>query len=235
MIKRSLIVLLPVLACWSATAQIGNLVNFDKHLLHWGIQVGYTQSKFDLRYTEEAELRETMQGVTSYYAPGFHVAILGEMRLNDHFSLRTLAGVTLITRELSYSWESNYLETHRLAELRRNVESAYFEIPIELKFRAHRFYNFRPYLISGISYGYDLASLFRNRNRTNQAIVRLYPNDLRYSMGVGFDVFLRYVKFAIELKMNFGLIDLKVEDPDIYIRCADYFKSRTFMLSFTFE
>ena len=54
-------------------------------------------------------------------------------------------------------------------------------------------------------------------------------------MGVGFDVFLRYVKFAIELKMSFGLVDLKVEDPDIYIRCADYFKSRTFMLSFTFE
>jgi hypothetical protein len=54
-------------------------------------------------------------------------------------------------------------------------------------------------------------------------------------MGMGFDVFLRYVKFAIELKMNFGLLDLKVDDPDIYISSFEYLHSRTFMLSFTFE
>lgn len=224
-----------LLSPFVAKAQIGNLVNFDKHQFHWGIQVGYAQSKFDLRYTEEAELRETMQGVTSYYAPGFRIAILGDFRLNDFFNIRPMVGVTLITRELCYSWERGYLETHRLAELSRNVESAYFDFPLELKFRAHRYHNLRPYVTSGVSYGYDLASLFKNRNRTNQSIVRLYPNDFRYSMGVGFDVFLQYVKFAIELKMTFGTVDLKVEDPDIYIRCADYFKSRTFLLCFTFE
>ena len=52
---------------------------------------------------------------------------------------------------------------------------------------------------------------------------------------MGFDVFLYYVKFAIELKMTFGLVDLKVEDPDVYIRSFDNLSSRTFMLSFTFE
>ena len=50
-----------------------------------------------------------------------------------------------------------------------------------------------------------------------------------------FDVFLRYVKFAIEFKMNFGLLDLKVEDQDVYIRSFDNLSTRTFMLSFTFE
>ena len=52
---------------------------------------------------------------------------------------------------------------------------------------------------------------------------------------MGFDVFLRYVKFAIELKATFGLVDLKVEDPDVYISSFDGLKSRTFLLSFTFE
>ena len=54
-------------------------------------------------------------------------------------------------------------------------------------------------------------------------------------MGLGFDVFLRYVKFAIDLKVTFGFPNLKVEDPDIYIRAFDYLNSRTVMLSFTFE
>jgi hypothetical protein len=98
-----------------------------------------------------------------------------------------------------------------------------------------RYGNFRPYITGGISYGFDFASLRRNRNRNNESIVRLQASDLRYTMGIGFDVFLRYVKFAIEFKMNFGVLDLEVPDNDIYIRSMEEIMSRTFMLSFTFE
>lgn len=215
--------------------QTGNLGAFDRRLLHYGIQVGYTQSKFDLRFNDDAQMRQSLQGVTSYYAPGFHIAIIGDMRLGKWFNLRLLPGVTLVTREISYAWEPTYLSTHHLAERSRNVESVYGDIPLELKFRAVRYGNFRPYLTGGASYGFDFASLRKNRNQTNQSIIRLQASDLRYSMGVGFDVFLRYVKFAIEMKMTFGLLDLKVEDPDVYISSFDYLNTRTFMLSFTFE
>ena len=215
--------------------QTGNLGQFDRDLLHWGIQVGYTQSKFELRYNDDATLRETLQGTTSYYAPGFHIAVIGDMRLGDWLNLRLLPGVTLVTREISYAWEPDYLASHRLAERSRNVESVYGDLPLEFKLRSVRYGNFRPYLMAGASYGFDFASLRKNRNQTNQSIIRLQASDLRYSMGVGFDVFLRYVKFAIEMKMTFGLLDLKVEDPDIYIRAFDYLNTRTFMLSFTFE
>ena len=219
----------------SAQAQVGNLGQFDRRLLHYGIQVGYTQSKFDLRYSEDAVLRESLQGTTSYYSPGFHIAVVGDMRLGDWFNLRLLPGVTLVTREISFAWEPSYLSSHHLAEKSRNVESVYGDIPLEFKLRSVRYGNFRPYLTAGASYGFDFASLRKNRNQTNQSIIRLQPSDLRYTMGVGFDVFLTYVKFAIELKMNFGVLDLKVEDPDIYIRSFDYLNTRTFMLSFTFE
>lgn len=214
---------------------MGNLGKFDSRLLHWGIQVGYTQSKFDLFYNENPTLRETLQGTTSYYSAGFHIAVFGDLRLGNWFNLRILPGVTLITREVSYSWEKGYLETHRLAERSRNVESVYGDLPIELKFRAMRYGDFRPYLTAGVSYGFDFASLRENKNKTDESIIRLVPHDFRYTMGVGFDVFLPYVKFAIELKMAFGLIDLKVDDPDIYIRAFDNLYSRTFLLSFTFE
>lgn len=219
----------------SSLAQVGNLGQFDQRLLHWGIQVGYTQSKFDLDFSADPELRETLQGVTSYYAPGFHIAIIGDLRMGQWFNLRLLPGITLITRDVTYAWEQGYLETHRLAERRRNVESVYGDIPLEIKFRAQRYHNFRPYLTAGVSYGFDFASLRENRNQTNESIIRLQPSDFRYTMGMGFDVFLRYVKFAIELKMSFGTVDLKVQDPDVYIRSFDNLSSRTFMLSFTFE
>ena len=226
---------LSILQSVHAQGQTGNLGQFDRRLLHYGIQVGYTQSKFDLHFNEDSELRRTLQGTTSYYAPGFHIAVIGDMRLGDWFNLRMLPGVTLVTREISYSWERDYLASHRLAELSRNVESVYGDIPIEFKLRSVRYGDFRPYLTAGASYGFDFASLRKNRNQTNQNIVRLQASDLRYTLGMGFDVFLTYVKFAIEMKMSFGLLDLKVEDPEIYIRAFDYLNTRTFMLSFTFE
>ncbi len=213
----------------------GNLGNFDSRQLHYGIQIGLTQSKFDLQLNEDAALRDTMQGVTSYFTPGFHIAVIGDLRLGEFFNLRMLPGVTIITRNLSYSWENGYLASHRLAELERAAESVYGDIPIELKFRAKRYGNFRPYITAGGSYGFDFASLRKNRNRNNESILRLQASDLRYTMGLGFDFFMRYVKFAIELKMNFGLLDLEVPDPDIYVRSMDQMKSRTVMISFTFE
>ena len=218
-----------------SSAQVGNLGQFDSRLLHYGIQVGFTNSKFDLEFSQDDELRETLQNTASYFSPGFHISVIGDLRLNDWFNLRILPGVTLITREVSYSWEPSYLATHHLAETSRNVESVYGDFPIEVKFRAVRYNNFRPYLTAGVSYGFDFASLRKNKNLTDESIIRLEPHDFRYSLGVGFDVFLAYVKFAIELKMTFGLVDLKVADPDIYIRSFDNLSSRTFMLSFTFE
>lgn len=219
----------------AAQGQTGNLAHFDRKLLHYGIQVGLAESKFDLHYTDDSQLRETLQGTTSYYAPGFHIAMLGDLRLGDYFNLRLLPGVTIVTRTLAYSWVDGYLATHRLAETGRNVESVYGDVPLELKFRARRADNFRPYLLAGASYGFDFASLRKNRNRTDESIVRLQPSDLRYSMGVGLDFFLRYVKFGVEFKMSFGLVDLKVDDPDIYIRSTDDLHSRTYLISFTFE
>jgi hypothetical protein len=219
----------------NVNAQVGNLGKFDSRLLHYGIQVGLTMSKFDLEFSSDEALRQELQGTTSYYAPGFHIAVIGDLRLSKWFNLRLLPGVTLITRDVTYSWEPGYLESHRLAELSRNVESVYGDFPIELKFRSIRYNNFRPYITAGVSYGFDFASLRKNRNRTDESIIRLEPSDFRYSMGLGFDVFLRYVKFAIDLKVTFGFPNLKVEDPDVYIRAFDYLNSRTVMLSFTFE
>ena len=219
----------------NVNAQVGNLGKFDSRLLHYGIQVGLTMSKFDLEFSSDEALRQELQGTTSYYAPGFHIAVIGDLRLSKWFNLRLLPGVTLITRDVTYSWEPGYLASHRLAELSRNVESVYGDFPIELKFRSIRYNNFRPYITAGVSYGFDFASLRKNRNRTDESIIRLEPSDFRYSMGLGFDVFLRYVKFAIDLKVTFGFPNLKVEDPDVYIRAFDSLNSRTVMLSFAFE
>ena len=219
----------------SVCGPVANLASFDEHMMHYGIQIGYSQSKFDFYYTEDGDVREALQGTTSYYNAGFHIAIIGDMKLCNFINFRMLPGLTIINRSLNFSWEDVYAEAHPGVDAKRSVESVYGEIPVEFKFRAKRYNDFRPYLTAGASWGFDFASLRKNLNNNEESIIRLNPVDLRYTAGVGFDVFLRYVKFAIELKMAFGMIDLRVADDDYYTLSTTDFKSRTFMLSFTFE
>lgn len=232
-----LIILLLLLAAQSLYSQTrpSHLGSFDDRKLHYGIQVGYTQSKFDLHYTESDSIRQTIQGTTSYYSPGFHINVIGDLRLSDHLNLRLLPGITLISRDMAFNWSEEYTSTHWKYDARRTVESVYGEMPIEFKYRANRYNDFRPYLTGGASWGFDFASLRKNKNNDDESIIRLNPIDLRYTAGVGFDVFLSYVKFAIEFKMSFGMIDLRVADDDYYTLSTTDLKSRTFMLSFTFE
>ena len=226
-----------LICAYALTAQNrpANLGRFDERKVHFGIQVGYTQSKFDLHYTDDDAVRESILGTTSYYSPGFHINQINDFRLGDHLNLRLMPGITLISRDMAYVWSEDYTSTHWKYDTRRTVESVYGELPVEFKFRAMRYTDFRPYLIAGGSCGFDFASLFKNKNNNDESIIRLKPFDLRYTMGMGFDFFLPYVKFAIELKMAFGIIDLRVDDDDLYTNSSTDLRSRTFMLSFTFQ
>lgn len=234
-IIQSLVLLLLLALSQVAESQVSYLAGFDKKKIHYGIQLGYTQSKFEDAYTMNDSVRSMLQGTTSYYTPGFHLAVIADFRLGHYFNFRLLPGLTLINRTFNYSWSSEYLSQHQGADSKRNVESVYGEIPFDIKFRAFRYRNFRPYLTVGGSYGFDFASMRNNKNNNDQSIIRLNTSDVRYTAGVGFDFYLRYVKFAIELKMSFGIADLKVIDDDLYTMSVDYINTRTFMIGFTFE
>lgn len=233
----TLFLLLAMLAAGGIVrAQVTYLAGFDKKKIHFGIQLGYTQSKFEDAYTQDDEVRESLQGTGSYYTPGFHLAVIApDLRLGNYFNFRLMPGLTLINRTFNYNWTEDYVTQHHGTDAKRSVESVYGELAFDFKFRAFRYRNFRPYLTAGGSYGFDFASMRNNKNNTDQSIVRLNTSDLRYTVGLGFDFYMRYVKFAIELKMAFGITDLKVDDDDLYTRSVDFINTRTFMLGFTFE
>lgn len=215
--------------------QIGNLLGFDQSLTHFGIQVGYSCSKFDMELNQAEDIHEVSLGATSYYTAGFHISVIGDLRLGHFFNVRALPGIVLLNREITYNWTSEYLQKERKIEGKRSVESVYGELPIEIKFRAMRWGDMRPYVTAGTAYAFDFASLRKNKNNEQEVIIRLNPHELSYSMGVGVDFFLHYVKFAIEFKQIFGINNLLVTDKEIYTQVPNSLHSRSYMLSFTFE
>ena len=216
-------------------SQILNLSNFDKNTLHYGISVGYMQSKFVVDYTEDDAIRDKIQGVTSYYIHGFHISIIGDLRINDYMNLRLIPGISFVDRELSYALSDAFASLTHTPERKRFVESVYGDLPLELKLRSQRWNNFRPYIITGVKYGFDFASLKNNKNRNDESIIRLASSDFSYLMGAGFDFYFQYFKFAIELKMGFGLVDLLIPDDTYYTQSINSINSRSFVLSITVE
>ena len=60
-------------------------------------------------------------------------------------------------------------------------------------------------------------------------------NDFLYEIGLGFDFYLAYFKFSPEIKANFGLTNLIVDDGSIYSKSIKEMKTRGFTISITFE
>jgi len=92
------------------------------------------------------------------------------------------------------------------------------------------------YIAAGGQYSLDVAS---QKNVDNTAIensfVKIKDGNYLANIGGGFDFFLPYFKFGIELRYSYGLRNLIIQDGGPFSNSIDRLNSRNFTLSFTFE
>ena len=75
----------------------------------------------------------------------------------------------------------------------------------------------------------------RNIDDEGLEIVKIKKDDFLYEIGIGIDLYLPYFKLSPELKANFGLTNLIVNDGNIYSNSIKEMKTRGFTISLTFE
>ena len=119
----------------------------------------------------------------------------------------------------------------------KKIPSTYINFPLEIKYKARRYNNFRPYLLTGVQYSLDLASNAKKREQKNRSekIIKFNQNDVYLEAGVGFDFYNEWFKMGIELKMMYGLFDILKRENNIYTESLERVNSKIFQLSFTFE
>ena len=54
-------------------------------------------------------------------------------------------------------------------------------------------------------------------------------------MGAGADFFLPFFKFSVELKTEFGMRNVLIQDDTPFSAAFDELRTRSFIISFTFE
>lgn len=254
---RTIIITITFLLSLNALAQKPKVQNdpiHDDKPLHFGFSLGFNTMDFHISLSEIARNYYIAADVATLQ-PGFHVHALSNLRLGEYFDLRFLPGISFggerhieyVDRSVTDQATSRTID---IDDTPVKIESNFLEFPLLIKYKSVRLNNFRPYLIGGINTRVDLAGAKldwgkKKEDPKKKNIVLLKLLDGYYEIGVGMDFYLRYFKFAIELKSSWGVRNiLKTENrkgegpnPDIaiYTDVIDKMYSRMVLISFHFE
>ena len=210
-----------------------NISGFDDKAIHFGFSIGLNSMDFSLKRTMSPYISGTdtlvfVPDLSNIMPPGFQVQIISDLRLGDFFNLRFLPGISFGQRSLNF-----YRLSDRSKDISVDVSSAFLDFPLSIKYRAVRLNNYRPYVLGGINYRYDMSS--RNEE---EIIIQTKPGDLYLEAGLGVDWYLRFFKFSTEIKAGVGLRDVLVHHTNNkpqYLNSLDGLRSYIFCLSFHFE
>jgi len=173
----------------------------DMRRLHYGFLFGFQIQDLELENNGyvDPETGEQWYADVDNYNPGFSVGVLGELRLTNHLALRVSPTMHFGQKHVLFHEQISGRDTTQ------NLKSTYFTLPIDIKFAAPRYNNFRPYFIAGASPAIDLTT------HKHRALL-LNRMDCYLEVGMGCDIYLPYFKLNPELKFCFGLTDILKHD-----------------------
>lgn len=161
---------------------------------------------------------------------GFSVGVLGSLKINNYFDLRINPGMNFGSKHIQYI---NLVNGDRESQ---DMKSTYIALPVDLKFGAKRFNNYRPYMLAGASAQFDLTA-------TKHSLLRAKPFQTYLEVGLGCDIYMPFFKLIPELKFCFGLGNIlqknrkDITDPNqfIYTQSVDRATVNMVQLNLYFE
>ena len=229
-------VLLMFFGCTAAvlhaqTRKVMNRPYIDQRRLHYGFLAGFHMQDLELVNNGYVDPNgnEWYTDVGSY-EPGFSVGVLAEYRLSNHLAFRVIPSMHFGTKQVTFL---NHLDG---AKEHQTLKSTYISVPLDVKFAAERFNNYRPYVVAGVNPMYDLTV-----KRGKQLLLR--PFDCYLEVGMGCDFYLPFFKFIPEIKFAYGLSnvinknrsDLTNSDLRIFTDGIDRGQSKMIIVSLYFE
>lgn len=213
--------------------KVENLPNFDLRRFHFGFLLSYNTSDFFVRLDPRAPFRDSLMVFQHIKKPGFNLGIVASLNMTPNTSIRFLPTLSFQERVLQYQFAQADGE---VIYFQKPVESTYLEFPVLFKLRSDRINNFAVYLIGGGKFGIDMATQ-KDVNQTldDETVIKLAKYDYSVDVGGGFDFFLPFFKFGIELKHGIGLPNLLIDDDTRFSTPIESLRSKVYVLTFTFE
>lgn len=220
--------------CAPSQAQKRKVMNrpyIDQRKFHYGFLAGFQLQDIELEQNgyKDAAGNE-WYAETPNYEPGFSVGILGEFYLTKNLALRIIPSMHFGTKNLTFRNNLN-------AELDyMTIKSTYVTVPIDIKYSAERFNNYRPYIMAGITPALDLTV-------KKQKQYLLKSTDCYLELGLGCDFYSPFFKFIPEVKFMYGLSnvinkkrdDIRDQSQLIFTQSVNKATSKMIVFTFYFE
>lgn len=212
--------------------KVQNRPFIDERRFHYGFTVGLHDQSTKIRGNGYIDPATGAQWVAANdrQGIGLSVGVLGEWKLSRYVALRLIPSLHFGSKHIAFS----NLATGE--EETQDMKSSYLALPLDVKFSAPRFNNYRPYVVAGVSPMYDLTAGKHTK-------LRAKPLSLMLEAGLGCDLYLPFFKLIPELKFCIGLSDIlkknrsDLTDPTqlIYTQSAAGMTANMVVLSFYFE
>jgi hypothetical protein len=221
--------------------KVKNDPNHDDRPIHFGFSLGLNTMDYKITHSNYAVQNGIFVDVKDL-SPGINIHAIANLRLAEYFDLRALPGISFGERLISFVdlKNNNQLIYNNGSVYKSN--SAYIEMPLLLKYKSKRLNNFRPYLIGGGNFRYDLS--VKSEYSYDDQLMLIKPFDVYGEIGFGIDFYLIYFKFATEIKYSIGLTNiLRRNDSsgqikpevEIFTKSIDKINAHMVILSFHFE
>lgn len=216
----------------------------DLRPLHFGILVGANLQDLELENVgpqtvtlEDGTTRtETITCDADKWNAGFSVGVLADLRLSTHFNFRFAPTMHFGGKHLTFH-NLTALSEGMPSEVTQDLKNIYISFPLDLKFSAERWNNYRPYIIAGVNQMINLSG-------KDQDYIQLKRTDTFIEVGLGCDLYLPFFKLIPELKFAFSLTDalnkkhaeeLLDTNKRIYANAVRAGHSKMITLTFYFE
>jgi len=170
-------------------------------------------------------------------SPGFSVGLIGKLKLNDNFAMKTEPGVHFGQRTLIFKNLESF-NTIDDAILKREVKSTYIEIPLLLNISGDRWYNTKPYIQGGFGYALNLQSNEDKEDDNAVGVFRTNTHNFNWQAELGIEIYFKRFKLTPALKGMFFFNNELVPDDNTTIGYANTLNSlqtRAVVFSLKFE
>ena len=215
-----------------------NQEDHDEKFIRFGINLGANRSHFSFThhpvFLQQAPL-DSITVVESVNSTGINLAWLVNIRLSNHFDIRTYP-VNLTFTERNFLYNLTYPDRPAGENFvtEKKTQSISLSIPVQVKFSSDRINNFKVYMIAGGKVEYDLASNAGARKAEDQ--IKLKKLDYGVEAGLGFHFYFPMFVFTPEIKMGWGIGNLHSRDTNLkFSNVIDKINSRTISFSLTVE
>ena len=217
----------------------------DLRPLHFGIVVGTHLQDIEFENVglqtlvdEEGNVSERLiMTECDKWNPGFSVGVLAELRLHENFALRFSPSMHFGAKHLTFNDMLNLDEEGRPLKTTQDLKCTYVAFPLNVKFAAPRFNNYRPFISAGVSGMLNLTT-------GGDDYISLKRFTSMVEVGIGCDFYLPFFKLIPELKFCYGLgnsldtnhiNELRDVNKRAYAGSVSSAQSKMIMLSIYFE